>query len=334
MEVLGIDRLDFSRISLGEPQAIQGGSYYAKLHSATDGAICIQLPRCTLKQGIVSTKKGKYCDLMYEHSKSSHLVEWIEKLEVSVQDKIDRKKSLWFQGDLTRDDIESMMSPLSRSFKSGRKILIRTHIDINRHTGADKCIVYDAGETIVGLDALNCEREVVPLVQIDGIRFTSRSFEVELKLVQAMALDKLPDLSEVCLIKVGGHEEISRVDGETTNSIKRNTSHGETDSFPPSAHIESSSTIEEPIQMSTQMSMIEEVDLDMSHKGESITLKNPDEVYYDIYRSARDKAKRMRQAAVEAYLEARQIKSKYLISDIDSSDEDEELIEPEKEPAI
>ena len=46
------------------------------------------------------------------------------------------------------------------------------------------------------------------------------------------------------------------------------------------------------------------------------------------------KAKRMRQAAVEAYLEARQIKSKYLLSDIDSSDEDEDLVDTEEGSAI
>ena len=124
MEVLRIDTLDFSRVSLGEPQAIQGGSYYAKLHLGMDGLVCVQLPRCTLKQGIVTTKKGKYCDLMYDRSTSSCLVEWVEKLEESIQDKIDNKKSLWFQSELTRDDIETMMTPISRSFRSGRKVLL------------------------------------------------------------------------------------------------------------------------------------------------------------------------------------------------------------------
>ena len=373
MEVLHIDTLDFSRVSLGEPQAIQGGSYYAKLHLGMDGLVCVQLPRCTLKQGIVSTKKGKYCDLMYDRSTSSRLVEWIEKLEESIQDKIDNKKSLWFQSELTRDDIETMMTPISRSFKSGRKVLTRTYLDVNKHTGVDKCIVYDENETILGLDALTTEREIVPLVQIEGIRFTSRSFEVDLKLVQVMALDKRPDLSDVCLIKVDGvgasahpgppTNEASTVDvpSPTPDSalpeqkVKGDSNGAETPeatALPLQRDRDNEGVVSDPWQAvdvaegsdpsspgspvatGPAMPTVEEVTLDMSMPEESMTLKKPDEVYYEIYRAARDKAKRMRQAAVEAYLEARQIKSKYLLNDIDSSDEDDDLVDTEEGSAI
>jgi hypothetical protein len=301
---------------------------------------------------------------MYDRSSSSCLVEWIEKLEESVQDKIDSKKSLWFQSELTRDDIETMMTPISRSFRSGRKVLIRTYLDTNKHTGADKCIVYDENETILGLDALNSDRELVPLVQIEGIRFTSRSFEVDLKLVQVMALDKRPDLSDVCLIKVDGVSvpsslptgEASIVDvpsaapdpplreegAEACEAVSLSLQEDENntrmepnlDPIEAGAGGEDTSNPEIPTTTELVMPTIEEVNLDMSIPEESMTLKKPDEVYYEIYRAARDKAKRMRQAAVEAYLEARQIKSKYLLNDIDSSDEDEDLIDTEEGSAI
>tara|TARA_Y100000748_G_scaffold247374_1_gene211972 strand:- start:270 stop:1202 length:933 start_codon:yes stop_codon:yes gene_type:complete len=310
---------------------------------------------------------------MYDRSTSSCLVEWVEKLEESIQDKIDNKKSLWFQSELTRDDIETMMTPISRSFRSGRKVLIRTYLDINRHTGADKCIVYDESETILGLDALTAERELVPLVQIEGIRFTSRSFEVDLKLVQVMALDKRPDLSEVCLIKVDGvgvstpsgppmseasameapslapdstliKEELeagpsgAETSEATSLPLQRDEGNDETVSDPHLAETgaagEAPSPPGTPPAAGVTMPTVEEITLDMSIPEESMTLKKPDEVYYEIYRAAREKAKRMRQAAVEAYLEARQIKSKYLLNDIDSSDEDEDLVDTEEGSAI
>jgi hypothetical protein len=56
---------------------------------------------------------------------------------------------------------------------------------------------------------------------------------------------------------------------------------------------------------------------------ESITLKKPNDVYYEIYKAAREKAKQMRKVAMEAYLEAKEIKTKYMLSDIDDSDESE-----------
>ena len=276
------------------------------------------------------------------------------------------------------------MTPLSRSFKSGRKVLIRTYLDISRQTGNDKCIVYDEKESMLGLDALDAERDIVPLVQIEGIRFTSRSFEVDLKLVQVMALDKRPDLSEVCLIKMdsvgkstardppaprvvmGSGEAASGSQPLDTVPPPENVCASPAPSlFSPAVTVDSDKVIEAPVQAVTDtieapahrmmpieeedggteeesqvetsasaMPTVEEVNLDLSSSGESMVLKKPDEVYYEIYRTARAKAKRMRQAAVEAYLEARSIKSKYLLNDMDSSDEEEDMVDPGEGSAI
>ena len=43
---------------------------------------------------------------------------WIEQLEYRCQDIIDSKKDLWFQTELTRDDIETMMTQVSRLYQS------------------------------------------------------------------------------------------------------------------------------------------------------------------------------------------------------------------------
>ena len=52
-----------------------------------------------------------------------------------------------------------------------------------------------------------------------------------------------------------------------------------------------------------------------------LSLKKPNDVYYEIYKVAREKAKHMKKVAVEAYLEAKEIKTKYMLSDIDDSDD-------------
>ena len=63
---------------------------------------------------------------------------------------------------------------------------------------------------------------------------------------------------------------------------------------------------------------------------ETITLKKPNEVYYKIYKEARQKAKQIKREAINAILEAKNIKNTYMIdsdsdSDVDSDfDEDEE----------
>jgi len=55
---------------------------------------------------------------------------------------------------------------------------------------------------------------------------------------------------------------------------------------------------------------------------ETITLKKPNEVYYKIYKEARIKAKQAKQIAVMAYLEAKNIKNKYMLDDLNESDID------------
>ena len=54
----------------------------------------------------------------------------------------------------------------------------------------------------------------------------------------------------------------------------------------------------------------------------NISLKKPKEVYYEIYRAAYDKAKQIKKAALEAHLEAKNIKVKYNLDNINESDDE------------
>jgi hypothetical protein len=74
---------------------------------------------------------------------------------------------------------------------------------------------------------------------------------------------------------------------------------------------------------------IEELNIDElgSENENSIQLKNPNEVYYSIWKEARKKAKMARSNAIQAYLEAKNIKNTYMLNDMnDSDDEFDELI--------
>ena len=79
---------------------------------------------------------------------------------------------------------------------------------------------------------------------------------------------------------------------------------------------------------------LEEFDInDKLNSLETITLKKPNEVYYKIYKEARQKAKQIKKNAINAILEAKNIKNTYMIdsdseSDVDSDfEEDSETID-------
>ncbi len=64
-----------------------------------------------------------------------------------------------------------------------------------------------------------------------------------------------------------------------------------------------------------------------SESADMMTLKNPNEVYMEIYKEAKRKAKEAKKIAVQAYLEAKRIKSLYLLDEIESSEDDIEFEE-------
>jgi hypothetical protein len=70
-----------------------------------------------------------------------------------------------------------------------------------------------------------------------------------------------------------------------------------------------------------------EVTLDLEkddQKNLELVLKTPDDVYYKMYKDAKEKAKAAKNIAIEAYLAAEEIKLTYNLNNVDSSDSDDD----------
>lgn len=336
---------NFESISLANPQPVQGGSFFTRATLDNDKPIYIQLPKCYTKNGIIQTKRGKYSDLLYEKNNQEELIEWALTLEKTTQQKIFDKKNTWFHNELSLDDIETMMSPIFRLYKSGTKLLIRSYIDISQHNNSDKCLAYNEQKLQVSLDTCTEETPIIPLVLIEGIKFSTKSFEIVIKLVQLMILDKLEDHSQICLIKTDTHPVIHEtITPEITDTVSESSEVEESDMKDESANEENNEILssikveDKPLENLDTLEQIsdvvekntpdiEEVEITLDNTDEVLNLKRPNEVYYEIYKNAREKAKHMRKVAIEAFLEAKDIKTKYMLDDMDDSDEDEDNID-------
>jgi len=358
---------DFESISLANPQPVQGGSFFTRATTNTDKPLYVQLPKCYTKNGIITTKRGKYSDLLYEKHNQETLVSWALSLEKTCHGKIYDKRTTWFHNELSLDDIETMMSPIFRLYKSGTKLLIRSYVDVRQHNNTDKCLAYDENEVLTSLDTINEETPIIPLVLIEGIKFSSKSFEIVIKLIQLMILNKDDDTSQICLIKHKKEQPITKVTivtGDKDNDNISENSESTTDSIKSSEKNKPSNTesnikivttetpdsenenikmkvedktlenvntlehIAEVVDFNNKTDNIEEVNINVDDTTETLNLKRPNEVYYEIYRAARTKAKHMRKIAMEAYLEAKDIKAKYVL-DIDDSDDENNSFENE-----
>ena len=196
MNILEInDEYDFSAIELEAPSSLTGGAYFTKFINKNNfKSIYLQLPKCSTKQGIVKNNTKTYTDLMFNSSEIL-LLKWLEEFESFCHKKIFEKKDLWFHTDFTLNDIQEMMNPLTRLYKSGKYTILRTQIKNN------KINIYDENENSLTLENLKNEDSVIPLIHINGIKFTSNNFTIDINLVQLMIVNEEEDLNN-CIINI------------------------------------------------------------------------------------------------------------------------------------
>ena len=220
------DNFDFEEIELEHPNSLQGGSYFTRMniHSSP---IYIQTNPCSTKNGIVKTAKKSYCDLLF-NSHDNKAIQWFEELERQCIDAIFQKKDLWFHNEMELDDIETAFTSPIRLYKSGKNYLIRCNIANNSlSSGTFKC--YDEHTNPVSLDKLdNTGVKIIPLLEVQGIRFTSKNFTLELALKQIMIIED-PDFINECFIQPGNIKSIRQKESEISvetsdNNLRTNSS--------------------------------------------------------------------------------------------------------------
>lgn len=385
---------DFSKLSLGPPQSIQGGSYFTRM-SYEGHDVYVQFPKCKTKQGITQTEKKYQCDLLYETASDGNLNEWLEALETNCQKLIYQRRNVWFSSEIELNDIESAFTSCARLYKSGRQFLIRCHITKPTNGRQSGCNVYDEDESILTFSDIDAVKDIIPLLKIDGIKFSSKNFQIDFSVVQIMVLKEVEEVKQ-CLIKrtsnvnnASNNQTIQKTDNtkielninknkQTDDTIelsfhnKEESSDDSSDSENNSEYDDSSEEQLETIKKLKSMNQIslvseknleksvdkksfigqnpitlenttkvsvldksnnvkttddlEIVDFKFNEVSDTIKLKKPNEVYYEIYRAAREKAKLAKKVAVEAYLEAQNIKTRYMLDDLDESDDDENNI--------
>jgi len=365
------ESFDFSKLSLAQPVGIQGGAYFTKIEF-NKKPLYIQTSKSLTRQGFVKTGKKYYCDLMFDKNSES-LIHWFENLEENCHKLIYEKKDAWFQGNLEESDIETAFNPLIRVYKSGKYYLLRTNVK-NTKDDIPAVKIYNEKEIVLGINDVTPETEIISILNIQGIKFTSRNFQIEIELKQVMVLYNEP-IFESCLIKTNKkndksleelvqpsintetikepiinsesfindqsekNETLNNLIGEITieESFKEKNEDNYLDTleeFEPLDILQPDKPNEENISIDFEDLMediqennddlreINNDDLNLDKNDSSITLKKPNQVYFELYKEARNKAKQAKKNAILAYLEAKNIKKTYMLENINDSDSD------------
>jgi hypothetical protein len=370
------ETFDFSKLSLAHPTGIQGGAYFTRIEY-NKKPLYIQTSKSQTRQGFVKTGKKYYCDLMFDKNAET-LIHWFENLENKCQKLIFERRDTWFQNSLEETDIETAFNSTIRIYKSGKFYLVRTNIK-NNHNNLPTIKIYNEQEIPLTMDDIKPETNIISILEIQGIKFTSRNFQIEIDLKQVMVLDDEP-IFDSCLIKTAKKqtellpefkEELKTLEDikidETNNAIS-NSDENENDNLDLShdynleevqqseenmvennlEELESFDIVdpnpngdleqrEENVSLDLEIEDLSEdieenndelkevnnLDLSLENNLETMQLKKPNQVYFELYKEARNKAKIAKKNALLAYLEAKNIKKTYLIENLnDNSDSD------------
>ena len=371
---------DFSKLYLGPPTTLSGGAYFTRIMYNTNKSIYIQTPKSLTKQGFIKSGKKIYTDLMFDNN-DTVFINWIENLETKCQELIFNKGQSWFENKLEKDDIETSFSSPFKIFKSGKYYLLRTNVKSNIK-------IYDENDQIITSEEIASDKTIISILEIQGIKFSSRNFQIEIELKQAMIVSPDPFLDE-CFIKkpikkINSNMIHDNMSLELNTFIKDSAQDLITNLKTPSALEKTNSQditsinledhkqdviketkqtnfdldieevdpeVDSEVELEVDSKVDPEVDIEekedpnilkefdlsstLENNLESITLKKPNQVYYEIYQKARDKAKEAKKNAIVAYLEMKNIKKTYMLDDINDSDSEfEDLVSKDNDSEI
>jgi hypothetical protein len=328
---------DFSKLQLSSPTSLAGGAYFTRIF-LNSKPVYVQTPKSLTKQGFIKSSKKIYTDLMFDNN-DSLFINWLENLETKCHELITQKGSEWFESPLEPNDIETAFTSPIKIFKSGKYYLVRVNVKQNIK-------IYDEVNEIINLERITSDTHIISILEIQGIKFTSRNFQIEMELKQTMIVSPDPFLDK-CFIKKPAlsssnsnsksspifkennipevNEYVDNLDIKKDNSnIANNTSEYILDNC--NNNINLSQEVElVHLDDVEDYNQLEEVDLATPDNSQAIMLKKPNQVYYNLYKNAKEKAKQAKKEAIIAYLEAKSIKKTYLLDDIEDSDSDNEL---------
>jgi hypothetical protein len=340
----------FAPLVLGRPSTLNG-SFFSKIHYFNK-PLYIQTPKSWTREGFVKMNKKISCDLMFD-SNQEDFITWIELLETAVQKLIHQHSSEWFESKMEPSEIESFFKPSLKVYKSGKFYLLKTQIKTHALTHEPLIKIFSEDESVLRMEDIQPNTSILSVLEIQGLKFTTRQFQIEYELKQVMVADVL---FESCVIQ----PQKQKVQNETPtiNALPppNDTFHSMDNTFNPDLNLKDSKentpeplySLKSPLDLEKLSNEIlqdihefqdedlkEVVDTDFQLEWNDKTmppvqLKKPNQRAFEMYKEARKKAKEAKKQSVLAYLEAQQIKQTYLLEDIESSDSEED-VEDQKE---
>ncbi len=300
-------------LRLTTPTVVQNGNSHFTRILVDDSPLYFQTPRCDTKQGIVTTTAKKtYYDLILDsNSETSHttkeftaFVEWIQTLEDAIIKLLHTNGKLWFRDPLSEDDIRALFTSPLKPLKGGSQLSLRINVPTSVTRALQyACTVFDENEKLVHLNYITPEHQLISIIEVLGVRFTSSSFHLDLASKQIAVVTNQP-LFQTCVIK----KDIDQFPIQTpapiltpTSGLKKNES-----LLVPVDSISNSQPTEELKSITDA-----DIKITLTEKDDIVHIHDPLQVYYSLYKAALKRAKEAKRQSIQAFLDAKNIKNTY-----------------------
>ena len=273
----------------------------------------------------------------------------MERLEEYTRKVLFDNRQKWFSTELNEHDIETLfVSPL-KLYKSGKCYLLRVNVPTVGGTCSLK--IYDENQELVSSEEVKEDTQIITVLEIQGIKCASMSFYLEMEVKQMMVVAPVDQSFERgCVIAreptvaagaastnlanmkkipvevppVKQPEIPSIVPSETPNKIIEEVDapvqQHQPDDIP--IEVEELEIPEEDGEEVREPPEIQEFDIDLEKtmSTEVFQIKKRNDLYYEMYREAKRKARLARDLAISTYMEAKRIKTTFLAMDNTESD--------------
>ena len=338
-------KFDFKNLVLTPPTVINGGNYFIR-YVMSGAPLYIQPPKCKTRGGIVKSGKRAYTDLLFTNE-NAEFIQWMENLEVHTCNAIYANREKWFETEMELSDVENYFASPLKIYKSGKFYIARTNI--STRLGKISLKIYNEEEEEQEAETIQENTDVVTILEVQGIKCSARSFQIEMEIKQMMTVSPKELLFETCLLgnkKTATVSDIVNCNSDTdakskveplSSSVCEDPNCGVepnlADRAEPTPQAQKDNVLAE-IHSELDFKSLEappiledfefDLTLDKVPETETVQIKERTDVYYEKYRDARKKAKIARNLALRAYLEAKQIKKTYMLEDEDSDNSEED----------
>lgn len=194
------NNFDFEKLVLTSPVNVNGGNYFIK-YLYDKCPLYVKAPTCRVKQGIVTTSKRIFCDLMFTNE-NEEFIQYLENLEQYSQKYIYQNRDKWFETELEENDIENSFNSCIKIFKSGKFYCLR--VSVPRILGKSNLKIYDENEQLVKIEDIKENDKVTTALEIQGIKCSPRSFQIEIEIKQMLLMNDKNIFEKCVLLKKEG----------------------------------------------------------------------------------------------------------------------------------